>query len=175
MNITGIEILHKHPDFPGIKWVLKARDKEDRRLIMRNILFDSNKWVATDGHRIHIYESQELYQKGLYESIVNNSGKLVLKFVSDDIDKYPKWSTIPCSSKTPLELKIDSGFYFSIAYSKVIRCLEVSVTLDFQFVQDLLKQTIDPWTVYIYEKADPVYFVSERKIGIIMPMHCWGE
>jgi hypothetical protein len=173
MNITGIEILHKHPNFLGIKWALKARDKESHKLHLENIIFDSDKWVATDGHRIHIYESQEAYQKGLYESIINNNGKLVLKFVSDDTDKYPEWSSIPCSKKTPLEFEIDSPFHIpSVTYTNIIRCLEVSVTLDFQFVQDLLKQTYDPWTIYIYEKLDPVYFVSDRKIGIIMPMHC---
>lgn len=172
MDITGIEILHKHPDFSGIKWVLKTINKGTHRLLLQNIIFDSDKWVATDGHRIHIYESQGSYQKGLYESIINNSGKLILKFVSDDIDKYPEWSNIPCSQKTPLELTIDSTFYLSVAYTNIIRCLEVSTTLDFQFVQDLLKQTSDLWTVYIYEKLDPIYFVSDRKIGIIMPMHC---
>lgn len=172
MNITGIEILKKEPDFLGIKWVLKAVGKKTNRFLLQNIIFDSGKWVATDGTRVHIYESHESFKEGLYKSIVSNNGKIVLKFVSDDLHKYPEWRNIPSSSKTPLELKVDWPLYPSVVYSNIIRCLEVSVTLNFQFVDDLLRSSFNEWTVYIREKSDPVYFISERKIGIIMPMHC---
>ena len=172
MNITGIEILKKEPDFLGIKWVLKAVGKKTNRFLLQNIIFDSGKWVATDGTRMHVYESQESFKKGLYESVVNNNRELILKFISDDVNKYPDWQNTPLSSKTPLELKVDWPLYPSVVYSNIIRCLEVSATLNFQFVDDLLRSSFNEWTAYIYNKADAVWFVSERKIGIIMPMHC---
>jgi len=170
MDITGIELTKKHQDFSGIKWVLKAINKKRNRIILRSILFDSGKWVGTDGSRIHIYESQESFKEGIYESIINNSGKLILKFISDDLTKYPIWRNIFHSSKAPLELKINFVSDLSVEYTKIIRCMEASVTLDFQFFENLLMGNIDPWIVHIYEKLDPIYFMSERKTGIIMPM-----
>jgi len=173
MDITGIELHYKHPDFLGIKWILRAIDKKNRNHILRNIIFDSGKWVGTDESRIHIYESQgRSFKEGLYESVINNNEKLILKFVSNDLNKYPEWENIfPDPSKASLELKINSVSNPSVEYTKIIRCMEVSVTLNFRFFKDLLKGTSSPWTVHIYEKLDPVYFMNERKTGMISPIH----
>jgi len=172
INLTGIELIKKHSDFLGIKWVLKATSKETSSFLLEDIIFDSGKWVGTDGHRIHIYESQESFKEGIYESTVNNSGKIVLKSVSDKLSKYPEWKTVFSElSKTPVELRIEPTSHSSVEYTKIIRCMEASVTLNFQFFEDLLIGTTYPWVVHIYEKLGPVHFISERKTGIIMPMH----
>jgi hypothetical protein len=172
MNITGIELPRKHPDFFGIKWVLKARDKSNYRLLYKNILFDSDYWISTDGHRLHIYENKDSFAKGLYEPLVNNAGKLVLKLTSENPDTYPDWTKISCAHMKPVEIKLTSGNP-SIDYSYLIRCLEVSQTLNFQYFTELHSIYFNNfWDVQIYDIGDPVYFLEEDRLAMIMPLHC---
>jgi hypothetical protein len=165
-KIEGIEILKREPDFSGIKWVAKAKDRDCRKKILNNLLFEDGFWIATDGHRMHIYDTDIPYENGLYDILVNNISQLILK--KNDIDaKYPNWEEACAVRSQPRNLKLNS--HLSIAYTQIVR--EMDNTIQYEYLKDLLTPLGDIWIASLYQKADPVMFTSNNKIGIIMPVN----
>ena len=170
-SFTGIEITKAHrEDFDGIKWVLRTLDKDS--YLYKRICFEDGYCIGTDGHRLHIYEYVDEYKNGVYEKILNTAGKIVLKFIPDQ--KYLDWKSIHTTAMKPQELKLIESNYPSIEYSNLIRKIDPSVTIQFPFFDDLVRSTWSPWTVYIYGATDGVWFMAERRIALIMPMHTIG-
>ena len=169
MKFEGMEILkNQQEDFYGIKWVLRALSKNSHLIVYDYIFFEDGYCIGTDGHRMHIYEYVGKYENGAYEKILNNTGKIILKFIPNQ--KYLDWLSINTTSMKPLEIKFLPDLS-SIPYTKVIRNMDPSVTIQFSYFDNLVRSTWTKWTAYIYDKTDGVWFMTDRRIALIMPMH----
>jgi len=171
-SFTGIELTKIHiDDFNGVKWVLRTLNKNN--YMYKVIFFEDGYCVGTDGHRMHIFEYSGEYKNGAYEKILNTADKIILKFIPDQ--KYPDWKNLQTTMMKPQELEIIDTSLPSLAYSNIIREMDPSVTLQFPFFDDLLRSTWIKWTAYIYDRQDAIWFMTERRIGMIMPMHTFGS
>ena len=121
MKFEGLEISKYQPDFHGIKWVLRALSKNNHLIIYDRILFEDGYCVGTDGHRMHIYEYVGKYKNGVYEKILNNTGKIILKLIPDQ--EYLNWKSLTSTSMKPLEIEFFPDLS-SIPYTEVIRNMD---------------------------------------------------
>lgn len=166
-TFTGIEITKAHQkDFNGIQWVLRTINKKN--YMYKGIYFEDGYCVGTDGHRMHIYEYVDEYKNGVYEKVLNTSGKIVLKYIPDQ--KYLDWTNIPNTPVKPQELEL-LPYIITLAYTNIVRNMDPSVTIQYDFFNDLFRSTYTKWTAYIYNRTDGVWFVTDQRVGLIMPMH----
>lgn len=172
-KFKGIEITKHTPwDLQGIKWVIKAIGKETTFLALKLLLFQNGCWVATDGHRLHVYATKIEYEESLYEVIVNNRKKVVLKITDTPIENYPEWRDIPFK---PLSKEIElSTLSFSVDYTRTIREMDPKVTLQIPYIKDAI-DTSEIWTAYMFngsEQKDSVIFINDAsdKLALIMPL-----
>ena len=158
-----IEINSRDRDFPGFKWVLKAVNFERDSALESIINIGLDGIVATDGHRLHIYNPFETYFGGTYKVLLRQ--KYFLIFAATKDVKFPGYKkVIPDYSKFK-EFEISSLIernYFLMAQN-----MEDCGGLRFRYFNDL---GTDMEKMYIGADKDPVMFEGFRRQALIMPM-----
>jgi len=161
-------ITKKNEDYKGIEWVLKARSKEITRYNMNFINVKDGEFIATDGHRLHIYKFTVQIEDGNYELINANSDEIILE-ISPNIE-YPEWKHI-IPSKEPTKI-IEIRCYsknLSVAYTDLVRAVPNENTVNLDYFKDI--NSINNTVIFsVFEKNEPIKFVSGRHRGLIMPM-----
>ena len=171
MKFEGLEISKYQPDFHGIKWVLRALSKNNHLIIYDRILFEDGYCVGTDGHRMHIYEYIGKYENGVYAKILNSAGKIMLKLIPGQ--EYLDWKSLTSVAMKPSEIEITPDCS-STAYTEIIRNVDPSITIQFSYINDLIRSTFIKWIAYVYGASDGIWFMADRRIGLIMPMFVLG-
>ena len=123
-DFKGIKIDNKETpkEFQGIKWVAKIINKEASFANIKYLLFEDGYWIATDGQRLHIYATNYKYEEHLYEVVINNRSRIVLKITGIPISNYPEWRDVS-SGKMIKEIAL-SLYDFSCNYTKLVREIE---------------------------------------------------
>jgi len=80
-------------DFKSLAWVLRARSKDDMRPNLTGLHSDGmGKFIATDGHRMHIAEIPKLSETipaGIWIYVHASSKKISLQQAPEDTPDYP--------------------------------------------------------------------------------------
>ena len=163
------------PVIQDLQWVAKARSKEDTRYALTLICIQDNMAIATDGHRMHCCDTQELFsqdQDGLWEVIKNTKKDFIMSKIETD-RKYFEWEqtfepirpemkTVNCRGGDK------DGLNAMAAFWTIAREFEIeNESLNYNYLQDLLN---DHFTAYLpTELYKPVQFQNNTKIGLIMP------
>ncbi len=135
--------------FDGIRWVAKAlnTNRYDLRKFVNLIYKTSDRFVATDGARLHAYkpirslkdEGFLNVRKGFYEIGVNNASKITLfsvpKTDCPDVNNIIK-SKAPEGNSLVVEFTYNARY--SAAYTYIIR----SIDMDFHEMYETLRYTI---------------------------------
>jgi hypothetical protein len=170
-----ITISKDDPDYEGLRWVVKAASKRSKTLPSEPINFvkiDEGKVAyATDGHRIHIYLLEaETKTAGLFDFRMRR-GDLVLTPEREVGGDYPTvLNVIPSPEGYRNCVQLTSGSELNGAYTRVVRGMGPECTLQyghFKDLEDILQHGV---TVGIYDEHQPVAFVWERGVALIMPM-----
>jgi len=132
-DTTIISLIHKDPDFLGFKWVLKALSTNSF-LGIQNIEIQKDLIVSTDGHRLHVYYTKEKYPPGIFKPLVRQRYQLILEKVTDV--QFPEWENL-FPAKKEIEKELRLKLINSHGYTELVRQMEESITLDFNYFMDL--------------------------------------
>ena len=81
------------PDFDALSWVLRARSKDELRANLCGLYSDGmGKFVATDGHRLHIAEIPGMTEKipaGIWLYVHETKKQISILEAPDGMAKYP--------------------------------------------------------------------------------------
>lgn len=162
-------------DFHGIRWVLRARGTGKESLKLSFIEHENGRWTATDGHRLHHYESDGFvdYEDGIYKVVVNKVNEVVLR---KDIDapRFPNWHNVcPDASSWKKKFPIvvsDVDHDGTVAYTKIVREMK-SNTMMINYFQDFIScGSYETFDVYMYDDNSAVCFWNNgNKFALIMP------
>jgi hypothetical protein len=175
----GLELLQipKQWDglFTNLRWVLKARAKDDIQYNLKCLHIDNGFITATDGHRLHLWYDEDGSMpkaKGCYEVLVDRKSEIVLKR-NDEADFPDFWSVLP--TEKPLKLE-DAGCVHngdhsvSGFFSRIARLFEGNGSLNYNYVKDLADD--ECWRIWYFGDDKPFGFLNreETKMAVIMPM-----
>jgi len=163
-------------------WVLSARSLDEsthRDMNMRNLKVEKGIFIATDGRRLHAWDSRvggdefsELMPDGLYEIVSakrNKKDPLILQAIEGMTD-FPNCRAIcPCQGYWGFVTvdKYDTDF----AYTRIVRAMADNDTLPYTQVQDMLCGDESEWIVSVFSENTAVQFQSNDCFGLIMPKH----
>lgn len=182
-----LELKKNDPGFKEIKWIAKGltTNKEDKRAHINYVYKDGNRFVSTDGGRLHMFEDNnglyESLEDGFYE-VIKNTKVVVILFLTykKDERKYPDIKDLVAINydfpKDTLRVsndKLDNVFADIIRNMKGERVAEVvndpTRSFRFDYLKDVLS-TDDYFSVYQENENKPIYFKSDKLFAIIMPV-----
>ena len=106
---TEITVKANDSRYEYIRFLCNATTKEGARYVLQYILVDNGKFVATDGKRLHIIETNTDYlEDGLYEIVKKTKPLIILKKTEtggiypkyQEILKYGQFETIDMNNST---------------------------------------------------------------------------
>ena len=169
-KISIIELIKKHPDFQSVSWVIgcMSKCKDEKRFHITHLKVKGNCFTATDGNRVHHYESPGGdYTDGFYRVIKKNKSHIFLTSYGTD-EKYPCTDDVltPAKVKPFTVYRADWNCFF--AYASIVRKLDEAI-LNYNFIDDLLNLR-DAFDCYIKNDKSPVVFTNQNKKAAIMTM-----
>jgi hypothetical protein len=170
-------------DFDALSWVLRARSKEDDRPNLRGLYSDGlGKFVATDGHRMHIAEIPGMEEKvpaGIWLYVHETKKQISIKEAPEGTAPFPSYEKV--ADITDLHVKRgylshlldDTGCLWRYWDLTKIRC-------NIDYLMDICRG-VDNMTVYsvpaddVIANAHGVFFISEQSDGntkkaVLMPL-----
>lgn len=164
--------------FQGIEFVSRAVTLDNSVFKLRDMYFDKPNLVATDGHRLHLFEMPEdaLIPGGFYRVIRKTKSLIELGYVGQG-QKFPEYKNIlPDAASLTKIAEGAAGGYGRIEslYATVIRGLSVhNTSLRYSYVKDLGDVAV--WDVYIDQKEEKgnragILFKSHKMKALIMPV-----
>ena len=159
-----IELNSRDKDFSGFKWVLKAVDFEGVRVIAigKAIKIGLDGIVATDGHRIHIYEPLEIYPAGIFKVFLRQRHYLVFAKTGDV--NFPNYEAVMPDYTKFKELSVWGPP--ERVYAEIVRTM-TEETINYNYSHDA---TAGMDKAYIGPGKDPIIFEGPRKKALVMPM-----
>ena len=157
-----IELNSHDKDFAGFKWVLKAVNLDLGSALAKVISINLDGIVATDGHRLHIYNPEESYPIGTFKFLLRQKYYLMLAETKDV--KFPAYqSVIPDYSKFN-EFRMIG--LVERDYVILIRNMGEQGGLRYKYFADMA----DMDKMYIGGEKEPVVLEGFRRQALIMPM-----
>ena len=168
-----LELNNKHPEFPALNFVAKARSK-DKDCDINFIKIKKGFAMATDGHRLH--RAPTTTKKDGYYKVVRQTSSLL--WIHEEKQRKIKWpdemsilkshggkrGIIPPCSLLQLPPKIFSGAISQM----LIEIYQLEIPLVHLYLIDLMGI---PWKEIVYDKPDePVIFRNnDGWMAVIMP------
>lgn len=165
-NLDYLEINSKYEDskFELLKFVISARAINGTKPALNYVCVNKNEIVTTDSRRLHLIKNDYNLKDGLYEVIKNTKTIIILRRDPNADCTYPNYQQV-----IPTEYKILlKDWYNSISgLTNLIRALDVSVTINPAFINDLYMNfdivgTAGPQL--------PILFKSDTHSAIVMPI-----
>ena len=158
------------PIFDKAKWVAKARSKDTYRYGMQGIyVSEDGKWIATDGHRMHIWNNAPEYAPGLYQVVDTTK---VITLTPDDDNQFPKWENVVPNYEKEFAQSLHFGDKAksdyagnSIAVFKLFDATKACFNLS--FLTDLGDHS---WDVYGEDPDHSFHFKNETLEVVMMPL-----
>ena len=154
-----IEITKDFTDFEAIRWVTGVIDCKHSDERTHFLIAEEKRIVGTNGYSLHI--ASVAIPPGSYD-VVRRTQKVV-ELQKVESDRYPLDidSVFPQTEPTAV-LELDNSDH----YTRVIRAMDESVTLNYKYFQDA-----DQWMdkAFIYEPGNPVVLENHHSKALIMP------
>lgn len=164
--------------FEALYFVSAATGKNFNRKLLSFLYVEPWEIAATDGHRLHVAYIKHQFPAGYYEvskrlvatiHITKIEGvklePLDYKAVIASCKEAPKtWATLPDYKGVFIQ---DDRRECFIHYAKMIRAIDPSVTIDFDFFMDAIKYT-NRWCHP--SPLSPVIMHKENLVAYIMPL-----
>ena len=152
--------------FEGLKFVMKATNKNQMRPVYAKVNFKEWGAEATDGHRLHRAEFVHNYELGTYEVIKNTKALIILNPNDDNI--YPDTSKIWPADKERFALpEIKDQPKNFAALATIIRNLPDDAAINSDYLFNILNT--DTWTcTYPETKENPMLFKNGTKSALLM-------
>ncbi len=183
-----LQLKKNDPGFKEIKWMAKGltTNKEDKRAHINHIYKDGNRFVSTDGGRLHMFEDDEgLYESledGFYE-VVKNTKAIIILFLAYKKDErsYPNIEDfVAVKNNFPQNTLRVSNDELDIGFANIIRNMKGEAdgngnvpdpinSFKFDYFRDVLSLD-DFFSVYHENENKPIYFKSDKFFAIIMPI-----
>ncbi len=151
----------------ALRFVIAARSKEQTRYGISHIKVEKNKFIATDGKRLHIAEVEHNYEVGMYE-VMKCTQSTVVMLKNEDAGNFPNYQdVVPKHEKF---FSITGSYEKSTFLTSILVGLgKVDVFVNSNFLQPLLE--IDTWQVFYGEPDRPVLFKANKLSAILIPFH----
>lgn len=146
--------------FRVISWVTRALDKEDCRQSIDKLYSTGEELVGTDGKRLHAYRPSPL-PAGFYQIVKRTKGEIQLCLLPPESYKYPDYvKMFPDVTAWRPGIAVSGALEAYSAYAQIIRALDEKETLNFYFLDDVLRDQ-GGFKVYV-QKGDgkALYFES---------------
>jgi hypothetical protein len=155
-------------DYEGVKWVLKAIDKEGSRYHLNHIFSLGNHVFATDGHRLHAYRTRQVkIPKGAYLPMVDKTQILLMP--KDDVTGPDAIQVFP-RHKPHKIFRIESAKDVSIPYTEMVRKMDEGETLNLKYFEDMINGVDYSPIFRHFGQGCPVWMKNGHRSGLIMPM-----
>jgi len=183
-----LELKKKDQGFKEIKWMVRGltTNKEDVRIFINYIYKDGNRFVSTDGGRLHLFEDNtglyESLEDGFYEVVKNTKAIVTLLLVyKKDEESYPNIEDfVTIKNNFPQDTLQVSNDRLDGAFADIIRNMKGEAdgngdvpdptnSFGFDYFRDVLSSS-DFFSVYHENENKPIYFKSDRLFAIIMPV-----
>lgn len=146
-----IKFTKNHPDFKGIKFVIKAlsKSKSEHRHHVKNLFFDNGIIVGTNGKQLNVYEPTFKYLNGLYEIVMNGASIIVLQRLTNGKTAKSLYPPYKKSFDQKITTNIDIRYECELEFSKA--CSEIYKNMVVNFLDIRLLECIPygQWTAGI--------------------------
>ena len=159
----------KHNLLDCVQFVVRAMAKRPtRHAFQRRILVDENRFVATDGQRLHTADIGHSYEPGMYE-VMQCSAKGIVLLKDNDAGNFPKWQDIVPNHNDYFEVN-HSGEKWANPVNIAFGLAQKGIVLNPQLLHAAVGD-YNNWTVYFGEPDRPVLLVCKEKRAVIMPIN----
>ena len=142
-----------------IKWVLRAKCKEDSRYVLKLLCVEADDMVCTDGKRLHALHSPgHGVEPGLYHVV--SIGKSAILRKDESGDHYPAWRQV-----VP-ETDVRSGVSVYDKHVAVFEINKAGLCIDLDYATDAIAGT--EMKVFTKTPDAPAMLKSERYTAVIM-------
>jgi len=171
MKISEIIEFEKiDPETSDIHWVAGAltKRKDERRPHVKFIHVKDGEFTATDGSRIHTYESEVSCKDGFYSVIKRCKSNVILRF-EGATEEYPEFKSLLNTEghDETIYAYADLG-NCSGSYAGIVHAMKAG-TLNYDFLKDLFSED-DGFDVFIKDAESPIIFKNGKKTAVLMPM-----
>lgn len=177
-NAIVIEKVDKFDrNFSSLAWVLRARSKDEIKKVLCGLYSDGQgKFIATDGHRMHIAEIPDLTEKipaGIWIYVHSDKSKISIKEAPDNIGQYPDITKV---SDMPMDYQKRGALHGDENESLVVWNLwdMTESRFNISYLLDIVKgETFDVYAGDRY--GEGLFFCSDdlngmTKKAILMPL-----
>lgn len=184
MDQLMFRIKRDDPRYEPLKWVIRARAKNDSRFIIRHIsITKTGEAVATDGHRLHCADmpgpktkgASKIYgriEPGLYEVLKNSSDEIIL-WTSDCGGNFPDVSNILKSYEKATKGGVEISFSRTVSdrdLSWSAACCKLARMVDELYINlNYLKGMTGTWIFWSPGNDGCQYLVREDRFMVLMP------
>lgn len=170
-----ITILKHDPKYDDIKFVIKAKAKDEIKPVFYNMYVDENGVAScTDGKRLHCAKETGL-ETGFYSVVKITKSEIILNKFETDIGTFPNIkqvipddaSVVKTIEVSGRNLKLNGNAW---GITDIIRAMDERNTVAINFVNDILGDDNELFKVKIFAMGVPVKFESGNKTAVIMPI-----
>lgn len=145
-----LEITKTHQLFKPLYWIGKAVYRGNKiKPALENIHVEANRIVATDGHRLHTYYTNNHgLQVGQYHLDKFTKGKIIITLDKDPISPYPNvesvWPDITDFPTVDFDVttRMVRGTYSTneshVAFARIIRVLSEAYAFNYNYFDDMI-------------------------------------
>lgn len=164
-----------HPNFIGLKWVLKARGKDKSKPVFMLLYVKDEEMVCSDGYRLHISKISGL-ENGFYEVVKVSESVIYLEKNNDESLRFPDFqSVVKPDSENRINLEYTSYDFKNCSYVMALCGLHLRNEdmwgLNADHVKDAL--SFADWRsetfIHFYQPSDPVKITWGCGTAILMP------
>ena len=133
-----LTITKNHPDFEGIKWILKAKtkNKSEVRNYLVHAYINEGHFIMTDAARLHKYKLIGDFEKGFYKVNKNNKSIVELIFESSVDINYPDYNDL--FKEQPEKNRIDITDNLYVTLKAIYQRLEKDQTINHFYIVDVI-------------------------------------
>lgn len=142
-----IKIAKKHPLYDPLRWVALARNTDmTSRPILSHIKVEPARFLATDGHRLHMYTPAPAddhgMAAGLYEVVKVTRSEIVLVLTDEAPGAYPNYQrVIPDTADFKLVIETTSrapGMVINNLFCKVVKAAPDNLGYTYGYFKDFV-------------------------------------
>jgi hypothetical protein len=165
-----IQLKNKESMFDEFKFVIMASEKNSYQGYDKLYINDSD-IVCTDGHRLHLYKTDAIFENGVYEIIKNTKSEIILNKIESSIPFVNYKSVIPDITGKEADLEFDSIRITKdacLALYRIIKHCDICLNID--FIKDACSHNASFF--YATGQLNQVLFKfhNETCLAVIMPL-----
>ena len=151
----------------ALRFVISAKSKEVTRYAINHILVEKNKFVGTDGKRLHIADIEHNFDTGLYE-VVKCNKSIVLMLKNDDAGNFPKYEDIIPKHEQCFQVKYGEN---PKQITTILAGLgKKDVFVNYEYLKPIV-EVGETWEIQFGEPDRPIYFKSEVLSAVLLPFN----